>query len=60
MRGLVSSEGCVTSEVLSLASRNVVGCTLHPSDLLLLLSIPAQAGNRRRARSLMRWLTCKS
>lgn len=37
--------GCVTSKALPLPSRNVVGCLLHPSDLLLLLSIAVQVGN---------------
>lgn len=46
MGGLVRSGGCVTSKALSLPSRNVVGCLLHPTDLLLLLSIAAQVGNR--------------
>lgn len=37
--------GCVTSKALPLPSRNVDGCLLHPSDVLLLLSVAVQAGN---------------
>lgn len=44
--GLVRSGGCITSKALSLPTRNIVECLLHPSDLLLLLSIAAQVGKR--------------
>lgn len=37
--------GCIASKAFPLPSRNVVGCLLHPSDVLL-ISIAAQVGKR--------------
>lgn len=46
MGRLVRSGGCVTSKAFALPSRDVIGCQLHPSDLLLLCSVAAEVGNR--------------